>query len=176
MNLQKYQEGATLVIVLIFLIILTILGVSSMSGSIIQQKSSTNVYLESESFNAAESSIGAIIASHNAGGNFSLPIVKLTDPTAAPYFCVDKTGDVSEKTGDTCTGGLDGNSGVVAQAKAEYLDCPDLCSGFGINSPIKCNYWKLTGEATVGGQTSTTVEQIVSQVGACPSASLPDFN
>lgn len=171
----KYQKGATLVIVMVFLIILTVLGVASMSGSVIQQKSSTNIYMESAAFNAAESVPGAMIASHNSGGNFNLPTVKIVNPADAPYYCVGADGTVTEKGKAGCAGSMDGSGAIMAQGKAVYLDCPDLCSGFDIKSKIKCNYWKITGEATVGNEVSNSVEQVVSQVGACASSTIPKF-
>ena len=171
----RYQNGATLVIVMVFLIILTVLGVASMSGSVIQQKSSTNVYMESAAFNAAESVPGAMIASHNTNGSFTLPTVKLTNPDDAPYYCVGPDGTVNERGAGACATTLDGSGAIVAQGKAVYLDCPTLCSGFDINSKIKCNYWKITSDATVGGEVSNSVEQVVSQVGACAGSTIPQF-
>ncbi len=56
---QDKQQGATLVVALIFLLILTILGVTSVSNSILQQKMAGNLRDQSVAFEAAESAVRA---------------------------------------------------------------------------------------------------------------------
>ncbi len=51
------QQGAVLVFSLVFLLIFTILGVASMSSSILEQKMTTNSYDRARAFQAAEAAL-----------------------------------------------------------------------------------------------------------------------
>lgn len=52
-----YEQGASLVIALIFLLILSLIGVSSMQGTTMQEKMSGNLRDKYTSFNAAEAGL-----------------------------------------------------------------------------------------------------------------------
>lgn len=54
---QRRQSGAILVIALMFLVLLTIIGVSSISGVTLEEKMAGNLYQQNVAFQAAESAL-----------------------------------------------------------------------------------------------------------------------
>ena len=60
------QRGMTLVIVLIFLLLLTLLGVGSMSTSNMQERMASNAQSQTGAFQTAESAIAQVIADNTA--------------------------------------------------------------------------------------------------------------
>ena len=54
---QRRQEGAILVIALLFLVLLTIIGVSSISGVTLEEKMASNLREQNVAFQAAESAL-----------------------------------------------------------------------------------------------------------------------
>jgi len=56
-TLQRRQEGAILVIALLFLVLLTIIGVSSISGVTLEEKMASNLREQNIAFQAAESAL-----------------------------------------------------------------------------------------------------------------------
>jgi len=54
---NEYQKGASLIIALIFLLILSLIGVSSMQGTTMQEKMSGNLRDKYTSFNSAEAAL-----------------------------------------------------------------------------------------------------------------------
>ncbi len=178
----KKQSGATLAMVLVFLLILTILAVTSMSSSIIQQKSATNMYLESESFHLADSAIASLINADKLntrafyGTTFEDEVAEYdsgTDTVNAvkPYFCVGSDGKVFEKDDKASCSGTDYNgiSGIKAIAQIEYLGCLD-CPGNEVGGLIGCNAWKISGFGEVS-ETSTVIDHWVVKTAGCASNS-----
>ncbi len=175
------QSGATLGIVLVFLLILTVLAVTSMSGSIIQQKSSTNMYLESESFHVADSAISALVNADRLneralyGTEFTDDIANVDPVTGEidpiiPYFCIGESGKVTKQdTKDACVGtNFDGIGGLSAVAKIEYLGCK-TCPGNEFGGLIGCNAWKITGFSDVASSSQSEVNNWVVKTAGCSS-------
>lgn len=54
---QKLQQGAVLVVALIFMLILSLIGVSSMQGTTMQEKMAGNLRDQYSAFNAAEAAL-----------------------------------------------------------------------------------------------------------------------
>lgn len=179
--MKTKQKGATLVIVMIFLIVLTVLGVASMSDSIIQQKSSTNVYLETEAFHVAESAISALLNADKLkerllfGSTFDDDIASYDPDTkevnpVIPYFCVSDKGAVKQaETKAECSADFEGNSGLNAVAQIEYLGCK-TCPGNEFGGLINCNAWKITGISKVAETTTSEVDNWVIKTAGCDSS------
>lgn len=60
------QNGMTLVVVLIFLLLLTLLGVGSMSTTNLQERMAANSQSQTNTFQTAESAIAHVIATNTA--------------------------------------------------------------------------------------------------------------
>ncbi|AOE50094.1 hypothetical protein KS2013_1382 [Kangiella sediminilitoris] len=171
--LKPFQKnsGATLALVLVFLLILTVLGVASMSDSIIQQKSSTNVYMENEAFHTAESAVSAAIHWDEIAGN-ALYGTDTSQTQIGQEYCVGDNGTLTEiSDGDNCTTAFEGHPNIVAYARVEYLGC-GTCPNFelGVSPSIGCNAWKITGDSTVAEKTNVAVQSWVTKVGGCFSS------
>ena len=80
------QQGATLAVALIFLFLITLLGVSAIQVTSMQEKMSSNLQDKEFSFNAAESALAA-------GEKWVLDLTR--EPTTftlcSPYPCVQET-------------------------------------------------------------------------------------
>lgn len=176
MNMRKQlqkNQGVTLAMVLIFLLILTVLGVASMSDSVIQQKSSTNVYLENEAFHVAESAVSATIYSDSIDGN-NLYGTDTDELAVGEEYCIGNTGDLvvaPDSNGASCATAFEGYANVVAYSRVEFLGC-GTCPNFelGVSPSIGCNAWKITGNATVAEKTNVAVQSWVTKVGGCFTA------
>jgi len=82
MNARGKQTGATLVVSLILLLVLTILGISTMSmASMEMRMAANNQYLEN-AFQLAETGIETVIQAFNSTGNFPAPGFPNCPPTA----------------------------------------------------------------------------------------------
>lgn len=55
------QRGAVLVISLVILLVITLIGVAGMSGSVMQERMAANAQNSNRAFQAAESSVGALL-------------------------------------------------------------------------------------------------------------------
>jgi len=85
---QRRQEGAILVIALLFLVLLTIIGVSSISGVTLEEKMASNLREQNVAFQAAESALrdAEIDLESGIGGSGN------RDPmTIATHFSTDCT-------------------------------------------------------------------------------------
>ncbi|WP_223669207.1 pilus assembly PilX family protein [Kangiella shandongensis] len=165
------NDGATLALVLVFLLILTVLGVASMSDSIIQQKSSTNIYLENEAFHTADSAVSAAIHWDEIAGN-ALYGTDTSETKVGQDYCVGNNGELTEiEDGENCAVAFEDHANVIAYARVEYLGC-GTCPNFemGVSPSIGCNAWKITGDSTVAEKTNAAVQSWVTKVGGCFSS------
>lgn len=87
---QRRQSGAILVIALMFLVLLTIIGVSSISGVTLEEKMAGNLYQQNIAFQAAESALRDAEIDLEAGIGGSGPLGTNRDPmTIATNFAND---------------------------------------------------------------------------------------
>ena len=80
------QRGATLVIALILLLILTILGVSTMSTATMEMRMAANSQYLENAFQLAETGIETTIQGFNSTGNFPAPGLPNCPPGATMPF------------------------------------------------------------------------------------------
>lgn len=59
LNSRKSQQGMSLLVSLIFLLLLTLIGISSMQNATLQEKMTTSVRLRNQSFQVAEAALRA---------------------------------------------------------------------------------------------------------------------
>lgn len=57
----KKQDGAALVVSLIILVVMTLIGVTSMNNSLVQERMASNAQSTNITFQAAESAVGALV-------------------------------------------------------------------------------------------------------------------
>jgi type IV pilus assembly protein PilX len=127
-RLPRKQEGAALVVSLIILLVMTLIGVSSMSTSLLQEKMASNAQSSNITFQAAESAVGMLVrdiveagdqsdlneAMGAANGIGSLNVVDLEDPRVSTSYQVTYLGVVTLSSG----GSLDADeSSTTLQAQ-----------------------------------------------------------
>lgn len=117
-NLPR-QQGAVLVVSLIILVVMTLIGIASMSTSLMQEKMASNAQNTNITFQAAESAIGALISNVLTGSQGDL-----SDAMNAP----DLTGplidyDISDP--DVDAGYQVTYMGVVALTSGGSLDADE---------------------------------------------------
>ncbi|NVJ66056.1 MAG: pilus assembly PilX N-terminal domain-containing protein [Gammaproteobacteria bacterium] len=181
MNKLQRNKGATLAIVLIFLLIITVLGVSSMSDSIIQQKSSTNLYLENEAFHVAESAVSATIYDSRVNDNPLYGVSLDDDVTKTQGYCIGdngliaRVGAVDPDTNEEFCNNInkfEDIDGLIASSEVEYLGCIP-CPGYELlysteaGGYVGCNAWQITGTGNVGEKTNVDVDSWAIQYGLC---------
>ena len=144
----KKQAGVVLVVALVMLVVLTLIGVTSMSSSTLEMKVASNMQQHNVAFQAAQSRLAFATAKDDAN-----PINYLIEPVGG--VIPDQTCNAS----DGCLNGTD----WIAAADIVYIDC-----GKGIGSSLETGKgfsfrWfeiTATGETTSGSarsiQTSAT--------------------
>ncbi|UVJ43355.1 PilX N-terminal domain-containing pilus assembly protein [Pseudomonas sp. LS1212] len=78
-SLHQAQKGMALVVSLIFLLLLTLIGVSSMQNATLQEKMAGSVKLRNESFQIAEAALRAGETAVQSAG-FNLPVCRYCLP------------------------------------------------------------------------------------------------
>jgi Tfp pilus assembly protein PilX len=181
------QKGAALFTALIFLLILTLIGVTALRNSGLSEKMSANSQIAQMAFQAAESAANRYQAEYNYNVSAPAPATSaaaksvrlaeylpLVNAGGAPYleFCLNDgiaTNSTSVRsnfpafnTDVDCTSVyMDGTrAAVTAKNKVIYENCGNLlttCPGFSSNGDISCHIFKMETEGTVAGANGTTV-------------------
>jgi type IV pilus assembly protein PilX len=94
-RVSRGQQGAALVMALVILLILTILGVTAMSTSSLEQKMAGNIQDLTRAFQAAESGVDRARNSNMKGFDLSAGSTTACDPTSPCKFDNGKSGQAS---------------------------------------------------------------------------------
>ena len=92
---SRGQRGAALVMALVILLILTILGVTAMSTSSLEQKMAGNIQDLTRAFQAAESGVDRVIDNNPTGFDLSEGVTTACDPSSPCSFDSGKSGTAS---------------------------------------------------------------------------------
>lgn len=155
----KRQRGAVLVVALIFLLLVTLIGVSSMQNATLQEKMAGSVMLKNRSFQVAEASLrlgeNAVQAS-----NFMLPPCTSNATCAPPPDATSMTLAAGPGTnGVTWVSNGDNNGFYAIQfisTKQGYANLPDACRNSSAKTPM---LYRITGVGTIG-VSRTVVESL----------------
>ena len=90
----SYQNGAVLIISLMLLVVMTILGVSAVTTTTMQEKMAGNMHNKNLSFQAAE-------AAMRTGENIAMPLSDATDFTAGTNGLYERTEYTTDELLDT---------------------------------------------------------------------------
>ena len=91
MKLHRSQQGATLIVALVILVLLTLLGLGAFQTSLTDMKASGNMQARTEALNAAQETIETVISSRQFVVD---PANALLRPCDAPNtYCSDLDGD-----------------------------------------------------------------------------------
>lgn len=166
--MRKYQTGASLIVSLMLLVVLTLLGLSGMQSTIMQERMSSNVRDKELAFQAAES---AVRSGEDWIKEQSINTLKAQDGSSCTAPCnlvglndyigmSDQDFSWWETTGRAYT---DMPSGVVASAprfivEEHSIQRDSLADPTDTNSPPVRTLYRLTA-AGVGG--TTTAESMI---------------
>ena len=137
---MKKQQGAVLLMAMIFLIVITIIGVSAVNSSSIQTQTAGNNISSMLVYNGAESAL-AKSANHVDQKNLTAALATPNVEKAVPAVYLP-----DESTGN---GTLKSTAGVTFLGVG--LPCPIGGAGMAISSVMTCKVWVLNAESKLQG-------------------------
>jgi len=158
MNTQRFQRGAVLLISLVFLLLLTLLGISSMQNATLQEKMAGSIKLRNQSFQLAEAAlrIGESVVQRS---NYSLQRCPTVTTCAPPA-----------EASTVSAAGPNMTSGVIWVAASggfygvqNFSTTTDPVNVPLIGEPQSWTLYRVTGVGIQGG--SRTVLESISVVG-----------
>lgn len=183
------QSGAVLFTALIFLLILTLTGVTALQNSGLSLRMSANAQIRQMAFNAAESAMDQYISEYNY--NLGVPttdkasidakmayLANYLPLTSNSYFeyCLDGSNSIlthytAFDTPVTCGNRtLDGVPGaVIAKNRVTYLGCSGPCPSYSLGlgkQKISCHLLLMEAQGTVD-QITVNLDQWVTLQGPC---------
>jgi len=155
------QNGAALFVSLILLIVLTVIGLSSMQRSNMQERMAANTHVSNMAFNSAESAIGGFVLDANTGNRLD-PMHILSQARSDGGLasqCYDQNGAWSDCDGTIYLDG-DRSGSVVSRMQASVFDeCNVLmCGGFsvgGSGSNLGCRIFQVDGAGDIGNSSAS---------------------
>ena len=128
-RLRRYQHGSVLLISLMVLLVLTLLGLSSLNGSLLEEKMAANAQTSTTIFQAVESTIRATHLNYEKTGTEDVAVIRAQN-NAAPVNNSDYNAD----------------SNTVLVYKREMPAPPNYSAGLFISQGIE-----IVGTATKNG-------------------------
>lgn len=192
----KKQEGASLVLVMLLFVALTVVGLAVMRSGILSQKQANNIHEKSVSFHVAQTSNNAVAQSYRdstfrntfiSGTVIPAPktnhIPTLLAHTQSLKTCVGAKGEII-KCSDSPTLDNNGTGGVmVGQTESFYRGCsaggfvcPGMSSGIGSDNILGCSFFEHRGDGFIdlsgnqiadNDETITQINQWSQAVQAC---------
>ena len=150
--MQKSQQGMALLVSLVFLLLLTLIGISSMQNATLQEKMAGSVTLRNQSFQLAEATL-----------RMGESAVQLPTYTLAPCASTLQCAPPAESA--TVTGaGVDPRSGVTwIAAGGGFYGVQNLhatMSAVNLPSNTSATLYRITAVGIVGNNVRSVVESI----------------
>ncbi|MHC8368625.1 pilus assembly PilX family protein [Pseudomonas sp. ZT5P21] len=146
------QRGMALLISLVFLLLLTLIGISSMQNATLQEKMASSVTLRNQSFQGAEAAL-RVGESAVQRDTYSLPVCTGTSQCAPP----------AESSSITAAG-FNSTSGVtwIAAANGFYgvQNIGTTLNAVNVPSNTSATLYRVTAVAIVGNKVRSVVESI----------------
>ncbi len=194
---KNRQTGAALFTALIFLLILTLIGVTALKDSGLSERMSANAQISQMAFNAAESAMDRYIAEYNYNINapasteaeidrrtaYTANFIPL-DTNSYVEYCLDDTGSVLSSITDESGNQIINTSvdceaadsevyldsvATVAKNRVNYEGCPGSCPKYSLGlGKQKVSCHILSMQAEGKvDQTTAVIDQWVSLQGPC---------
>jgi len=160
-----HQRGATLIVSLVLLIVVTLLGVAGLRGVILQERMAANQYDRSLAFQTAEAALRAGEAAALAQAQAAVPNSGFPAPTpnACPQSCQAGTGLCSTPPAEcvepwskqpaanwaNLSGSLGGLAGTP-QYLVEYMGIGFPCTPGNPHSATTCKLYRVTARSALG--------------------------
>ncbi|VAX12968.1 hypothetical protein MNBD_GAMMA24-2603 [hydrothermal vent metagenome] len=145
----KKQQGIVLVVALLILVVMTVLSVSMLSSSTLEERMASNLQSQNAAFQAAESCIRNTLAPVNEGQR-KTAAVNYDPKTANPNIICSFNGV---------------SANVALTIPATSQQGVDKLSGFGVGV-ASGNPLIITSTSSLASGTSSTIEEVIQQVGA----------
>lgn len=167
------QEGAAIVVVLFLLLIVTLLGLASMRGAILQERMAGATYGRSLAFQAAESALREaenwiagldtrppIPASGCSAGLCAQPA-----PGATPAWSSSSFWDTAANSRPASTGMNNVSAGYIVEdyGRAESDECAAAASGFDMGAPpctASLRVYRIVSRATTTGGAEVMLQSL----------------
>lgn len=152
MNLKQRQRGMALLVSLVFLLLLTLIGLSSMQSATLQEKMTSSVMLRNQSFQIAEAAL-RVGESAVQVETYSLPVCTTTIQCAPP-----------PESATVNAAGRNSSSGVLWVAAAGgFYGVQNIGTTLAaVNVPVgtSATLYRITAVAVVGNNQRSVVESI----------------
>jgi len=158
-NVYSKQQGASLVMVMLLFVALTVVGLAVMRSGILSQKQANNIHEKSVSFHVAQTSNNAVIQSTvdpNFKDEFHDNTVHLSPKTNSKAImlahnvsyttCVGEKGEVIDCANNPSIDGADGV--MVGETVNFYRGCSkgnNMCFGMSADGDHGCTYYEHRG-------------------------------
>lgn len=146
------QRGMALLVSLVFLLLLTLIGISSMQNATLQEKMASSVTLRNQSFQIAEAAL-RIGESAVQLSTYSLPVCSGTTQCAPPA-----------ESSSITVAGVNSTSGVtwIAAANGFYgvQNIGTTLNAVNVPSNTSATLYRVTAVAIVGNNVRSVVESI----------------
>ncbi len=144
----KKQQGIVLVVALLILIVMTVLSVSMLSSTTLEERMASNLQSHNTTFQAAESCIRTTLQPTNAAARQNAALAFDINPNAiiAPIKCT-----FDKKT-------------IPAQLDFSSSPAVGMISGF-TTGGVKIYPLMLSSTSTLVSGTSSTVQEVIQQIG-----------
>ena len=147
---KQSQKGAALLTSLVFLLVLTIIGISSLNNSGMEARMSHNFQLGNIVFHAAETTIDTILFSGDRG--------TIANPNLhyhQDFDAIDRALNIGPTTitlgsADIDPDGFLGTAAVTTSATVQWVRYNELCPGGG-----SCNEYAITSDADIAATSAT---------------------
>ena len=164
---RNQQRGAVLIISLIMLLVLTLLGVTSMRTTILEEKMAGNLRDKNTSFQAAETALRdgeALIETLLATSSFDGTSGRLGSADTDPDFFASATWDPGEDNSIAYSGTMSGVAEqpryIVKFVKEVTSDTGSLkVGGYGDGGTNSVNNFRVTAKGTGQSESSSTILQ-----------------
>ncbi len=143
-HLRKHQAGAALIISLMLLLVMTLIGLSSIGTSNLEERMAHNYQNATVVFQASESAINRIINAGNpggSGGDDNPFYVEADDPLVASI----NTGIGNNST--TVTFDLNQNNAALSSTSALTYNGNGICPGMSMS--ITCHHFDIAVVTTI---------------------------
>jgi len=145
------QRGMALLVSLVFLLLLTLIGISSMQNATLQEKMATSVTLRNQSFQIAEAALRI--------GESAVQLSTYTLPVCSGNQCLPPA-----ESSTLTAAGLNSSSGVtwVAAANGFYgvQNIGTTLNAVNVPSNTSATLYRVTAVAIVGNNVRSVVESI----------------
>ena len=147
-RLRNKQRGSALITALIFLVILTILGVSTMTTSRLEIKMAANTQFAHQAFQAAESGIAQALDFIENDDSNSLLVTSSTTGVDTDYYFNQSANGAYTNTADSLKYLEKSRANVLYEVSAKVVD------GFSLGGPFSAYHFRIlaTGQSSAGSE------------------------